>query len=81
MSGGYFDYLQDEIEEVADDVQHLCGEDQYGSVDKLFFRECEHCLRRAAVYLHHVDLRVSDDTGEEEFARRLAEDLNKLGKK
>ena len=87
MSGGHFDYVQYRITTAAEQVAELIREvenaveDEYGykreyepeTVEK--FRECETLLKKAAVLLHRVDWLVSGDDGEDDFHRRLKEDL------
>ena len=91
MSGGYFQYVQYSITTAAEEVAELIHEvenaveDEWGykceyepeTVEK--FRECEKLLKKAAIYLHRVDWLVSGDDGEDDFYRRLKEDLEKEG--
>ena len=91
MSGGHFEYVQYKLHTTADDVAELIHEvenaveDEWGykreyepeTIEK--FRECKTLLRKAAIYLHRVDWLVSDDDGEDDFCRRLKEDLEREG--
>ena len=92
MSGGHFDYGQDSIREIADDIQDVINEnndttpDQFGYprgrqyspevITKL--NEAVKHLRIAYVYVQRVDWLLSDDDGEESFLRRLEEELKEF---
>ena len=92
MSGGYFNYDQHRIGNIADDIDTLINSndseerDRWG--DRLGhgyppeviarFREAVSALRRAEVYAQRVDWLVSGDDGEGAFLERLAEELGAL---
>ncbi len=42
------------------------------------FKEAVELLRKATVYVNRIDYLICGDDGEENFLRRLKEDLNKL---
>jgi hypothetical protein len=89
MSGGYFDYKQYVIREIADQVEQLirdndderCNEvgQRYGN----FYNENTinefktglKLFRKAAIYSQRIDWLVSGDDGEDDFHERIAEDL------
>ena len=92
MSGGHFDYNQQKIGWIADEIEEfvrhndLVDEDQYGdligrryspeTLDE--FRNAIRALKIAQVYAQRVDWLVSDDDSEDTFHARLAIDLAEL---
>lgn len=81
MSGGKWQYLSWQINQVACDIEQRIidaekGEWKPETLQR--FREGAACLRRAAVWEHRLDWLLSNDDGEESFHRRLADDLAKL---
>jgi hypothetical protein len=78
MSGGYFDYNQYRISEIADDVEQLILDNaDYSEETIKEFREGLNALKKAAIYAQRIDWLVSGDDGEESFHRRLAEEIGK----
>lgn len=78
MSGGYFDYNQYKISEIADDVEQLIlGNTEYSEETIKEFREGLEALNKAAIYAQRIDWLVSGDDGEDSFHRRLAEETGK----
>ncbi len=89
MSGGYFDYHQHRIAQIADDVEQLIesNDDQtlgewgdpkgrgYTPQTVARFREALICLRRATVYAQRIDWLVSGDDSEGSFISRLDKEL------
>ena len=85
MSGGHFDYKQWGLLDLADKVKELLdtneSTDEYGytanyskeTIDK--FEDLEFLLKITSILLHRVDYLVSADDSEEDFHKRLAEDL------
>ena len=79
MSGGYFDYNQYKISEIADDVEQLIlGNTEYSEETIKEFREGLEALNKSAIYAQRIDWLVSGDDGEESFHHRLAEDMGKI---
>ncbi len=90
MSGGYFDYNQDYINDIADAVGELIRTngnmtpDGYGGMTgynfspKIMaeFKNGLHFLRFAAIYAQRIDWLVSGDDGEETFLERLQEEID-----
>lgn len=92
MSGGHWEYMQYQIDRIAEDVSHLIENndsealDDWGGhigrkynndvIDK--FREAEQVLRRAYIYAQRIDWLLSGDDGEEQFLLRLARELSAL---
>ena len=87
MSGGFFDYQQYRISEIADKVERLLSreyaDDEYNYIEGLSeetlaeFRVGVEALRKAYIYTQRIDWLLSGDDGEESFHRRLKEDLAK----
>ena len=91
MSGGYFNYDQYRIGQIADDIQLLiCNNDstelnQYGDCigqghsPEIIqqFRDAVVALRRAQIYAQRIDWLISSDDGPNSFLLRLAEDLQR----
>lgn len=85
MSGGHFDYVQYHIDRIADEVDQLIrsngkpDEDgwmyNYSPETIARFREGLMCLKRAAIYAQRIDWLVSGDDGEDDFEKRLEEEL------
>lgn len=86
MSGGYFEYDQYKITQIADEIEtlilHNGSQDfpnwQYPPDIIEAFKIAENKLREAAVYAQRIDWFVSGDDGEESFRERLASDLREL---
>lgn len=89
MSGGHFNYQQYNIEEIADEVEHLIinndstEKNEWGD-DKGYhfspetveeFKIGLDYLRKAAIYAQRIDWLVSGDDGEESFHSRLHAEL------
>lgn len=87
MSGGYFDYKQFDIDQVADELERfiaLCEREkvddgewrpEYSPDTIAKFKECLRHLKIGGKMLHRIDWLASGDDGEEDFHKRLAEDL------
>ena len=89
MSGGYFDYNQFHIDEIAREIERFLDERTDSDWDKQFYsslsektieaiREYTQEIKKAAIYAHRIDYLLSGDDGEESFHRRVKEDLAKL---
>jgi len=93
MSGGYFDYKQYQIEDIAQSVDKLirrkvlesCTKDEeeqrysnYSSETLQEFKTGARLLRQAAVYAQRIDWLVSGDNDEDGFHKRLKEDLDEI---
>jgi hypothetical protein len=89
MSGGYFDYVQYRLNDIACSIEKLIEnndittQDEWGDkIGKGFapetiteFKRALVIMQKASIYLHRIDWLVSGDTGEESFHHRLAEDF------
>ena len=82
MSGGYFDYVQYQIKDAADKLETVIREaddEQSYSIETIQeFVEGYQYLVYAAAFLHRIDWLLSGDDGEENFHKRLAEDIDKI---
>lgn len=92
MSGGYFDYQQYKLDQMADEILHLIesNEDKtvndwgdrkgrfYSAETIQRFKEAVDALNLAKVYVQRIDWLVSGDDGEESFHNRLNKELNEL---
>lgn len=92
MSGGYFDYQQYKIDQIADQVEQLIirnddtSADEYnGTVGRGYNRRTiKHMkdgltfLRLAAIYAQRIDWLVSGDDGEDSFDERLEREIRPI---
>ena len=88
MSGGYFDYQEYKISQIADEIQHLIDtndddtKDEWGTprgnhyqkkvIDR--FDVAIRTLWQAFEMVRRIDYLVSDDDGEDTFLQRWAEE-------
>jgi len=94
MSGGYFNYDQYRISQIADQVEQLILSNDSEELDEWGTRVGHHyppevieefrrgltILRQAFVYAQRIDWLVSGDDGPDTFRDRLAEDLSEIKK-
>lgn len=92
MSGGYFDYAQYRISQIAEDIDTVIFNngssqlDEYG--DRLScdlppdiieeFKRAANAMRLAYIYAQRCDWLLSGDDGEDSFRARLRKDLAEL---
>lgn len=89
MSGGYFEYQQYRLGQMADEIEDAIynfnagnDPDEYynnyskETLDK--FKKAVWLLRRTQTYVHRIDYLLSGDDGEETFHKRLKHDLERL---
>ena len=82
MSGGYFDYAQYRITDIAEEIDRFLST-QHGHADfRTFppdilerFRQTAYELRRAGEMAQRVDWLLSFDDGEESFRSRWQEEV------
>jgi hypothetical protein len=90
MSGGYFEYKQYYIDQIAEDlerrIQKAKNKEQgdfgysYEESDRVIekFEEILYHIKRASIMAQRVDWYLSGDDGEDSFFRRLEEELEEL---
>lgn len=92
MSGGYFDYKQHQIDDIASELEKIIenndneSTDEYG--DRIFksypesvileFKNALEVMKKASVYAQRIDWLVSGDDGVASFHERLKEDLSSI---
>ena len=91
MSGGYFDYQQHRMEDIALEIDNLIYEndstekDSFGEESGYHFppeiikrfKEAAHTLRQAQEMTQRIDWLVSGDDGEESFMSRWDNEVRK----
>lgn len=84
MSGGFFDYKQDNLHYLIDDINNLLknidNEDYYCDKEKIkqIYTEAKKYSELAYIYNNRIDYFESGDDSEESFFERLDEDLGKI---
>jgi hypothetical protein len=89
MSGGTFGYSQYSIKEIYEIIElHLelqGNETEYGGEYPIYeqqvlkhLQDAIECLKKAYVYANRVDWFLAGDDGNENFIKRLNEELNEL---
>jgi hypothetical protein len=89
MSGGTFGYSQYSIKEIYETIEYHLEEQgtetEYGGEHPIYeqqvlkhLQDAIECLKKAYVYAHRVDWFLAGDDGNENFIRRLNEELNEL---
>jgi hypothetical protein len=90
MSGGYFNYQQDRLDDMATTIRELIDRHTRKAIDDddsdfrfsaatvAKFEEAVSALNRAEVYVQRIDWLVSGDDGEDTFHAQLAKDLAAL---
>jgi len=89
MSGGTFNYMQHGIRDIYETIEYhleIQGkETEYGGEYPIFeqqvlkqLQDAVECLKKAYVYAHRVDWFLAGDDGNENFLKRLNEELNEL---
>ena len=96
MSGGYMDYKQYYLDDMADVLEDVAkngrvvswadgeGEsathDHYSPDIEQIFLETARKLRELRIYVHRADWLLSGDDGEDSFRKRLKEELEEFNK-
>lgn len=88
MSGGYFDYNQFHLEDIASEIEKVIAKNnqknEWGYVNSFSeetiakFRETVLILRKAANMVQRVDYLIEGDDSEESFHRRWKEEVEGL---
>ena len=78
MSGGHFDYIQNRLGEVMEEIQELMDSGEYSAevVDKI--EEGLRSVQLAQCFITRIDWLASDDDGEESFLKRLDSELDAI---
>lgn len=80
MSGGHFDYQQNRIQNILEEIEALIDKGGYSKETLKEFANAKKLLEKAFVYIQRIDWLVSGDDGEETFHERLSEALRELNK-
>jgi len=95
MSGGIFDYSQYRLQEITDRIQEEIDNNNtkpewynaqywngYRWTDDTIaeFKKGIELIQKAKIYMQRIDWLLAGDDGEDDFHRRLKEDLKKLEK-
>jgi len=88
MSGGRFDYLQYRFTEIIDSIEQEIIDNNAEPRPKDWFepnnfsketieefKKGIECIKKAQIYAQRIDWLLSADDGEENFHKRLADDL------
>ena len=88
MSGGEFNYVQFDINNVADEIEEIIEFNDvkdkngymYGYTQSTIkvFQKAVSLLREASTYVHRIDYLVSGDDDEFDFHEKLKKELNIL---
>jgi hypothetical protein len=80
MSGGYFDYSEYKIEQIADDIQRVVISNPYRYKLQTLqrFQEAVQLLRKSVVYVKNIDYLLKSDYSEESFHEHLEEGLKEI---
>lgn len=78
MSGGQWYYVQDKLHHIAVDIPIWMNRNAVDDEVTRKFIEAVAIIKQAAVYIERIDWFMSGDDGEEEFIKRLQEDLASL---
>lgn len=82
MSGGYFDYSQYQIKDIANSISESINNDwvinEYSDQTINEFKNGVELLNKAYIYAQRIDWLLSGDDGEESFHERLNDELGKL---
>ncbi len=78
MSGGHFDYAQYHIHHIAEQIEHIIEtrQDYYSPETIAEFNKAVVLLNQAYIYAQRIDWLVEGDDMEEDFHRRLKEELS-----
>lgn len=87
MSGGYFDYAQHCMEDIATEIEEIINKNNNTEKDMFGcrysppiierFEEAAHTMRRAQEMAQRVDYLMSGDDGEETFMSRWDKEVRK----
>jgi uncharacterized protein YoaH (UPF0181 family) len=78
MSGGHFNYIQNRLTEVMEEIQELMDSGEYSAevIDKM--GEGLRSVQMAQCFITRIDWLASGDDGEESFLKRLDSELDMI---
>lgn len=78
MSGGYFDYDQHRITDMAESMEQVVGNNTYNYSEATLakIRIAIKTANQAAMMIQRVDWLLSFDDGEDSFHKRWAEEID-----
>lgn len=77
MSGGQWNYVQDKLMHICADIRMQMGRETYEEEVEQRLLEAVKVIAIAAVYIERIDWLFSGDDGDDDFVRRLNEELPK----
>ena len=90
MSGGHFNYIQNSMEDVVDEIQQIINTnevpDEYGYAQNYTkntiskFKSAQAQILKAAEMIRRIDWLVSGDDGEDYFHKYWKENISKINK-
>jgi hypothetical protein len=78
MSGGHFNYIQNDIPAIVEELCHLADNDWDNPDTRSWIIETAYHLSKGSVLLDRVDKLVCQDDSEDTFHESLLEDLREL---
>lgn len=89
MSGGHFNYMQSNINLIADEIENMIENNKSDEMDEYGyynfsdetinqFKKAVHILRLAHTYVNRIDWLVSGDDSEETFVKRLEKEISEI---
>lgn len=84
MSGGHFDYVQYNFEDVAQEIDELIkhndkrGDEKFNDKTIEEFKNAARIVRLASTYVHRIDWLVCGDDGEETFMEKLHKGIEEV---
>jgi len=75
MSGGEYNYIQYQLKDVADEIEHLLEKEDYSPETVRKIKIAADTVAKAAIMITRIDYLVCGDDGEESFHKRWDEEL------
>ena len=80
MSGGTYDFIQDDMEETADNLANdIANRKDLPPIARAYLLHTVDGLRYLAILVRRADWLMSDDDGPYDYLRRITEDMQKAG--
>jgi len=79
MSGGHFDYAQDHLSAIADEISSVITENVWRHYPPDIinrFHQAEYTLRQVEIMVHRIDWLLSGDDGEDEFRQQWDKEIS-----